>query len=146
MFNRGGSLVSAGRRNGEKKMTIETLIEKLKAEQKNGVYYVLFKKYEELKNLCEKYKTEEDIFRQIRLSEQVDNVYHEINGFIWGLSAVNYISEEENDKLNKELLSSIKGEKSNHASLDKQIAKAENKSAKNEKAEMSREKESPERE
>lgn len=95
-------------------MTIEDLIEKLKTEQKNGVYYVLFSWYRDLKNLCKEYKTEEAISRRLSLSERINEIYRGIDGFIWGLSAVNYISEEERDKLSDELMKIKSGYHNKH--------------------------------
>ena len=78
---------------GEKEdnMTLEKLIEKLKKESKNGVYEILANWYKDISDeKCEDWKKEE--------------LYNNIHGFIWGLTAMEFLSNKEECELFGDLL------------------------------------------
>lgn len=82
-------------------MTITDLIEKLKEEaykqadarkESNGAYGVLKEWYKEMLAL-DPYKD----------NKKFDNKFYSIYGFIWGLRAAYYITQEEKDQLLEDL-------------------------------------------
>ena len=76
-------------------MTLEKLIEKLKKESKNGVYEVLANWYKDISDeKCEDWKKEE--------------LYNNIHGFIWGLTATEFLSIKDEYELFDDLLNIYK--------------------------------------
>lgn len=82
-------------------MTIIDLIEKLKEEvskqmdagkESNGAYGVIKSWYTEILTL----DSRQDY-------DKFDKYYYKINGFIWGLRAAYYITQEEQDQLMEDL-------------------------------------------
>ena len=71
-------------------MTIKELIENLKIDEENGVYEILRQWHIKMSNLNNK--------------EEKNEMFHNINGFFWGLLATEYINEKENNELFEELM------------------------------------------
>ena len=93
-------------------MTILKLIEKLQNENgDNGCYNVLKIYYQDLQ--VTKNKKDESMGHTSKikdyliLSQRIDELYNYINGFIWGLKTLDYITKIEMDELQEDLAKSL---------------------------------------
>ena len=87
-------------------MTISELIKKLRTEapelngKPNGCYAVL----QSWINDIEKIKNEYDLKKRefVRTINKLNEIYMELDGFLWGLYATGFISDKEQDEVRKE--------------------------------------------
>ena len=84
---------------------MKELIERMKKDGKNvGVIGDWYRKLLDNVKKCTDLKNDGQLFVLEPCYTYLDTCYQNISGFIWALDATGYISEDESEKLRKELL------------------------------------------